>query len=135
VSKTPLVDAVYYEKYDKAIKMLNDGYRNVDEKCGYSIRHGEITAAHVAASRGHIDLLKLLIAKGCNVNAQDDRDGDTPLHYAALQHRLDCVKFLVNAGADVLVKDRNGKTPLKIADWNDYTDIVDYLKQRHLMKK
>lgn len=41
-----------------------------------------------------------------------DSDGETPLHYAALNGHLDCVKHLVRNGADVNLTDEEGSTPL-----------------------
>ena len=40
------------------------------------------TPLHEAASGGHWEVAELLIEKGADVNAKNNR-GDTPLHYAA----------------------------------------------------
>ena len=44
------------------------------------------TALHNAASRGHKDIVELLIEKGANVNAKGS-DGKTALHEAAFRGR------------------------------------------------
>uniref|UniRef100_A0A3P8S055 Uncharacterized protein n=1 Tax=Amphiprion percula TaxID=161767 RepID=A0A3P8S055_AMPPE len=41
-----------------------------------------------------------------------DDSGQTPLHLAASEGLLDCVEMLVEAGADVLLKDSIGLMPL-----------------------
>ena len=41
--------------------------------------------------------------------------GRTSLHLAALNNRLDIVKCLKNAGANIHVKDNTGRTPLHMA--------------------
>ena len=46
-----------------------------------------------------------------SINAKD-ADGETPLHYAALNGHLDCVRFLLKDNADVNLTDAEGSTPL-----------------------
>ena len=38
--------------------------------CGFVLQHGE-TAVHMAASGGHVDVLKFLQDKGVNINIKD----------------------------------------------------------------
>eukprot|EP00977_Amphora_coffeiformis_P018505 scaffold6555_cov182-Amphora_coffeaeformis.AAC.5 len=67
-----------------------------------------------------LETVKMLIQAGGNVNAQNKK-GTTPLHRACetmYSHgpRLDLVKYLVEeAGADVSIKDREGRTPFMVA--------------------
>ena len=44
-----------------------------------------------------------------------DREGRTPLHYAALEDRADDVRTLLADGADANAQDRAGYTPLHFA--------------------
>ena len=41
------------------------------------------TALHMSAHQGHVDIVRLLLAAGANLELQDE-DGDTALHYSAL---------------------------------------------------
>jgi hypothetical protein len=41
--------------------------------------------------------------------------GDTPLHAAAAKGRLDCLQRLIEAGANVRAKNRQGKMPVDVA--------------------
>ena len=66
---------------------------------------------HEAASRGHKEIVQLLIAKGANVKAKTD-DGNTPLHSAAAKKHENIAELLIAKGADVNAKDNKGRTPL-----------------------
>jgi ankyrin repeat protein len=48
----------------------------------------------------HIDTIELLIAAGVDVNERDKRNRATALFYAAADHSIDCVRILLEAGAD-----------------------------------
>lgn len=56
-----------------------------------------------------------MLEKGKDVNAPVDRGGRLPLAVAAGNRRADVVKFLLDAGADVNLADKNGCTALHIA--------------------
>lgn len=57
--------------------------------------------------------IKLLLAKGANVNAQD-KDGATLLHWAIKAKHVDVVNKLIGQGADINKEDNNGETPLDL---------------------
>lgn len=59
----------------------------------------------------------------------------TALMYAAQNGHLDTVKFLILAGANPDVKDREGKTALELAGENRHDDVVDYLKSITLLRQ
>jgi ankyrin repeat protein len=61
-----------------------------------------------------IEAIRLLLSHGMDINATD-RQGRTALHGAALQGYDDVVKFLVDNGARLDVKDQKGFTPLDTA--------------------
>jgi len=61
---------------------------------------------HLCGSRGFIDIGKLFIKRGANVNLQDSR-GFTPLHCAAIEKHLDSCMFLINTkGIDVTLTNK-----------------------------
>jgi ankyrin repeat protein/catechol 2,3-dioxygenase-like lactoylglutathione lyase family enzyme len=49
----------------------------------------------------HPEALRLLIARGADPNARDVEDNASPLHFAAADGRVDSVRALLDAGADV----------------------------------
>jgi len=56
---------------------------------------------HLAAQAGHLDVVKLLLKRGVDVNLRDRLDHATPLHWAASAGHLDVVKHFADAGADL----------------------------------
>lgn len=69
---------------------------------------------HRAAASGDIKLIESLLAEGCNINAFEQDLPLTPLHYAAMENKVDAMRCLLKAGADVNANDpdRIGNTPL-----------------------
>lgn len=57
-------------------------------------------ALHAAASHGHCEIVRLLLAAGAIADTIDDHQ-DTPLHYAALYGHHKVVEVLLRAGAQV----------------------------------
>jgi len=101
-----------------------------------------------AAARNAAEMVKILIAKGADVNARARYNdwpsqitsepraqyhaygGLTPLLYAARSGCLACVEALVNAGADVNLPTPEGATPLMIALDNNHNDVAKFLLER-----
>ena len=57
------------------------------------------------------EMLRILISLGANINITDER-GMSPLHYAVDSLNIDAVKSLVDAGADISLRNIRGHTPL-----------------------
>ncbi len=80
-----------------------------------------------AAENGDEATLYTLIAKGIDVNMQDELGG-TALLYAASYGHLECAKLLISAGAGVdPVHPKGGGTPLQAAAWEGHPEEVQFL--------
>ena len=68
-------------------------------------------------------ILKYLIDEGANVSGADAR-GETPLHTAAKSDNLIAAGLLLEAGAEVMPKDYDGKTPLDFTGSGEMTTLL-----------
>ncbi len=70
--------------------------------------------------RRNTHTLKECLLKGTDPNGAEDEDGITPLHYAVLYRSYDATQLLLAAGADPLITNIEGLTPIDLArDNND----------------
>jgi ankyrin repeat protein len=100
----------------------------------------EQTALMYAAGGGHLEVVRILLKAGANVNAIDkmfsrEYGGEqTALHYAARQSNVAVVEELLNAGADPNALTKNaqnrGNTPLVYALRNGHRDNAQLLIKR-----
>ncbi|KAI4637020.1 hypothetical protein J4E93_010686 [Alternaria ventricosa] len=72
------------------------------------------------------DLLDKLIEEGADVNAEDYSES-TPLHEAAKLGSSVMVIGLLAYGATINTQDRQGKTPLDLAQAKKHREVVEYL--------
>ena len=81
----------------------------------------------IATGKNRVDLMTLLLAHGANPNSTFH--GESVLHVAVKYGCLDCVKVLVEAGADVNAPtyDYDTRTPIHLAIRYGYPEVADYL--------
>ncbi len=68
---------------------------DVNYKIESGKKHDGITALHIAARRGHIDMATILIRNGADVNSQEPTEGNTPLHLAFSSCRNEFAELLM----------------------------------------
>uniref|UniRef100_A0A0A9WM61 Serine/threonine-protein phosphatase 6 regulatory ankyrin repeat subunit B n=1 Tax=Lygus hesperus TaxID=30085 RepID=A0A0A9WM61_LYGHE len=84
---------------------------------------GWLTPVEFAASKGHEDVLDLLLEQGANPNVQGS-DGETPLHKSAGAGHVKAVAALLSHKAVILIVDLKKRTALDLAIANGHIDIV-----------
>jgi len=86
-----------------------------------------MTALHVAAIFGHIEIVELLIANGADVNATDNKFGATSLYGAAGAGQKDIAELLISNGAIVNAKIPRGDTALHAAIMGGHKEVIELL--------
>ena len=92
----------------------------------------KVTVLHLAAGQGDEGVLTTLLRcsgpHAIQVVNIKDRAGRTPLHLAALGGHIQCVKILLEAGANANVTDnKGGQTPLTLAANKGNIEVVKLL--------
>ena len=97
-----------------------------------SIRKGVFgyTPLHEAVASGKAYVLDYVLCRteNAHVNCRANRGHYTPLHLAAKNGHRDCVKTLLEHGADIAVIDKDGKTPKERAELSSKRSIVQLLQ-------
>src|SRR6185369_5295626 len=80
------------------------------------------TPLHLAAAGYRVEIVRLLLKAGADVNAAGNHRRSTPLHYAAdgfitgpvwhADRQVRTLRVLLDAGADLHAQDKNGATAL-----------------------
>ena len=81
---------------------------------------------HYAARGGHEDIVRLLIESRCNVNIQTHA-GSTALMRAAYCNHASIAHMLIQAGANALTRDADGRTCLHKAVEGGAVSVVTLL--------
>uniref|UniRef100_A0A8P4K2F7 Poly [ADP-ribose] polymerase n=1 Tax=Dicentrarchus labrax TaxID=13489 RepID=A0A8P4K2F7_DICLA len=74
-----------------------------------------MTPLHLAAEKGHNDVIEVLVKHEAKVNAVDHL-GQTPLHRAARCGHLQTCRLLLNAGCDPLLTSLQGLSPSELGN-------------------
>lgn len=84
------------------------------------------TPLHYAATKGHINIIKLLLEKFAYIDAESPNKS-TPLMMAAMYGTFDSLKLLIDEGADVLLKNDLNLTALDFARQANRSDSAALL--------
>ncbi|TYZ68978.1 hypothetical protein PybrP1_000212 [[Pythium] brassicae (nom. inval.)] len=84
---------------------------------------------HYAATRGHLEVIHLLLDFGWSIDARNDLL-ETPLHLAAYSGHTPSAECLLDRGADVNALNSDGETPLFYAARKSHYRVVRLLVRR-----
>ncbi|XP_023714231.1 protein phosphatase 1 regulatory subunit 12B isoform X5 [Cryptotermes secundus] len=88
------------------------------------------TALHIAAAKGYIKVMSVLLQGGANLNSQDF-DGWTPLHAAAHWGQKEACEMLVEEFCDMDMKNYVGQTAYDVAD-SEMFKLLEELKKKQV---
>ncbi|KAF5015223.1 hypothetical protein F66182_13523 [Fusarium sp. NRRL 66182] len=91
----------------------------------FSKQKGWTGALHIAAQRGHKQILQVLIQSGNTDVNQQDSDGRTPLLHAAMQNHETAVRLLLTHGARIGILDCDGRSDATEASRSVRADACD----------
>ncbi|XP_050373689.1 LOW QUALITY PROTEIN: ankyrin repeat-containing protein At2g01680 [Argentina anserina] len=115
---------------------------NLEEVFGYLIKFCDVEVAkirskvdmnafHVAAKKGHLGIVKALVAKWPELCKVCDSTNTSPLYSAAVQEHLDVVNTILDADiSSMRIVRKNGKTALHTAGRYGYLKIGQTLIDR-----
>jgi hypothetical protein len=87
-----------------------------------------------AASKGHIDVVRVLLGTNAvDVNAESVSQR-TPLFWSAASGHVEIVKLLLGHGAQQDYTDTDGRSPLAIANYHGRAEVVDIVIKDNVKK-
>jgi ankyrin repeat protein len=116
--------AAYNGDINKVRELLQKGVKP-DERDSFGG-----TALHAAMFQKNMQIVKLLLQNGFNINAQGTQNAYTPLHDAVWANNLEAAKLLLDEGAKTNLKGKDGLTPFGKAKHEGKTEIAKYFESR-----
>lgn len=81
----------------------------------------------MAIEKNRIEIAKLIISHGVELNARLNDKGQSALHYSASLNRKEIIQALLSKGAYVFIQDNYGRTPLHCAALEGSTEAAKIL--------
>uniref|UniRef100_A0A5F7Z7U4 Ankyrin repeat domain 6 n=1 Tax=Macaca mulatta TaxID=9544 RepID=A0A5F7Z7U4_MACMU len=88
-------------------------------------KHGR-TPLHLAANKGHLPVVQILLKAGCDLDVQDDGD-QTALHRATVVGNTEIIAALIHEGCALDRQDKDGNTALHEASWHGFSQSAKLL--------
>ena len=103
-----------------------DEEHTVDDATNNPRAYGSVTALHVAALSGKLNMVESLLKHGAHVNKQTTL-GDTPLFESCFEGHLSVAQYIVEHGGDVTQSNLRGTSCLMIATYADNAEVIQYI--------
>lgn len=129
------VNSHFRDKHDQTCLYytVREGKYNTSEylikQCNLPVNEKDIygqNPIYYAAREGHLELCKLLVENGTDINLED-KYGQTCIFYAIRQGHYEIVDFLIKNGANVNKTDKKKQTPVSYAMRIGQNNIVELL--------
>lgn len=120
---TALAMAVFNNKANAAVAMLDN-----NAKPDFAMGTAKYNALMLAVQKGNLQMAQTLLQYKASPNAKN-AGGLTPLMIAAYGDHDMLVSLLLKAGANVNLKDDQGKTAIELAKENDATKAIAQLQK------
>lgn len=132
---TPLIAAAIHGHFDVVHILLTQLRPNLEkEGCvkfdGHLIEGA--SALWVAAGAGHLNIIKLLVEHGADLN-HHTRNLSTPVRAACFDGRLDIIRYLVDHGANINFANAYNNTCLMITAYKGHAEVVEYLLENEAL--
>uniref|UniRef100_A0A3Q3JJM6 Ankyrin repeat domain 6b n=1 Tax=Monopterus albus TaxID=43700 RepID=A0A3Q3JJM6_MONAL len=114
-----LLIASHKGQADNVVQLINKGAKVAVTKYGRS-------PLHLAAYKGHIEVVRILLKAGCDLDIQDDGK-QTALHRAAVVGNSDIISALIQEGCALDRQDKDGNTSLHEVSWHGFSQCVKLL--------
>jgi ankyrin repeat protein len=119
--RTPLHYAAAYGHVEVATVLLDSG-AEID-----ALEEDEETPLHYAAWRSELEVGRMLIGSGADLEIRNAWSRTPLLIVARETGNADMARLLIDAGAEVNVRDGGQDSPLDLAAWRGFADLVDLL--------
>lgn len=118
-----------YMKYTEA---LRDGdvklvKKYLETDAGVNDKFFGWSALQIAATKGQLAVVKLLVDKGADINYQHPISKNTAFHMAAFGNYTEVVKYLAEKGADINIKMRADVSLIRAIRDEGNTKMVEFL--------
>ncbi|XP_032131149.1 ankyrin repeat domain-containing protein 6 isoform X6 [Sapajus apella] len=114
-----LLIAAYKGQTENVVQLINKGAKVAVTK------HGR-TPLHLAANKGHLPVVQILLKAGCDLDVQDDGD-QTALHRATVVGNTEIISALIHEGCALDRQDKAGNTALHLACQNSHSQSTRVL--------
>ncbi|XP_036405940.1 ankyrin repeat domain-containing protein 6b [Megalops cyprinoides] len=114
-----LLVASHKGQADNVVQLINKGAKVAVTKYGR-------TPLHLASYKGHLEVVRILLKAGCDLDIQDDGD-QTALHRAAVVGNSDVISALIQEGCAQDRQDKDGNTALHEVAWHGFSQSVKLL--------
>ncbi|XP_047244618.1 ankyrin repeat domain-containing protein 6b isoform X3 [Girardinichthys multiradiatus] len=114
-----LLIASHKGQADNVVQLINKGAKVAVTKYGRS-------PLHLAAYKGHLEVVRILLKAGCDLDIQDDGE-QTALHRAAVVGNTDIISALIQEGCALERQDKDGNTALHEVSWHGFSHCLKVL--------